>query len=151
MKQLTDEEIIKALRCCRTTDCEKCPLFNIATCEFELYKNAIVLINRQKTEIERLKQLTDELSSYFPSCIGCNGKNHEGVRTDECAYLIGDTFYCAKRGLENIINTKSEAYKEFAEKLKNNMVLLSTENFKRKIITELGIEKVLKEMIGEEE
>lgn len=60
MKQLTDEEIIKALECCASTsnECDECPLENVSgsICQSIVCKNVLDLINRQKAEIERLKK-----------------------------------------------------------------------------------------------
>lgn len=54
---MTDEEIIKTLECCSDSEnyqCNKCPLY--ADCEkASIAKNALDLVNRQKAEIERLK------------------------------------------------------------------------------------------------
>jgi hypothetical protein len=58
--------------------------------------------NDTQAEIERLKNLVDGMSVYFPSCIDCDGKTTVGVRTDKCVYLEDDTNYCAKRGIDNI-------------------------------------------------
>ena len=57
---MTDNEIIKALECCKdgtAIGCKKCPLYEDKgqTCITILSHNAIDLINRQKAEIERLK------------------------------------------------------------------------------------------------
>lgn len=62
---MTDNEIIKALKCCGTerlkgqlTDelpCNVCPMRNCEDCEIELPDYALDLINRQKAEIERYK------------------------------------------------------------------------------------------------
>ena len=56
---MTDIEIIKALWCCaaRVDKCTACPLYN----EFcnggnALHKYALDLIDRQQTEIERLRK-----------------------------------------------------------------------------------------------
>lgn len=52
---LSDEDIIKALECCIKNDCDNCPfdsLLNYSDC----LKGFLDLINRQKAEIERLKQ-----------------------------------------------------------------------------------------------
>jgi hypothetical protein len=53
---MTDNEIIKALEYCNsqgiTSECEKCKVKK--GCRSELLKNALDLINRQKSEIERL-------------------------------------------------------------------------------------------------
>jgi hypothetical protein len=110
-----------------------------------LFENALDLINRQKAEIEKLnvelvgmrgacesykmhydnaqaeieklQALVDEMSGYFPSCIACEGKTTLGERTDECVYLIGNTEYCAKKGIENIgrIMRENRELKEMKE------------------------------------
>ena len=55
---MTDEEIIKALECCKKTefisDCAKCEMFAF-DCKDTLIENALNLINRQKAEVEQLK------------------------------------------------------------------------------------------------
>ena len=53
---MTDEEIMEALRCCSEPNngCRGCPLYSkYPLCNFDRY--TIDLINRQKAEIERLK------------------------------------------------------------------------------------------------
>ncbi|MBQ8903886.1 MAG: hypothetical protein IJY73_06320 [Oscillospiraceae bacterium] len=56
---MTDNEIIKALECCKTWNCEKCINRNRAktatNCRNELVSEIFDLINRQKAEIERLQ------------------------------------------------------------------------------------------------
>ena len=56
---MTDNEIIKALECLRGNafDCGECPYCSCypAPCEQQVAKDALSLINRQKEEIERLK------------------------------------------------------------------------------------------------
>lgn len=55
---MTDNEIIKALEYCRqqgiTSECERCKVKS--GCRATLIENAFDLINRQKAEIERLKE-----------------------------------------------------------------------------------------------
>lgn len=105
---MTDKEIIQALECCiKSTsgnDCEdlNCPACDEIGCRFmnqsteyypesliqEMGKAALDLINRQKAEIERLK------NAY-----------------KQCAWER-DVFS------EDINAIKSEAYREFAERLK---------------------------------
>lgn len=59
---MTDNEIIKALECCKAPHCDIniCPMFknaiNTKDCVAELSKKALDLINRQKAEIERLEK-----------------------------------------------------------------------------------------------
>lgn len=59
---MTDSELIEALRCChgtRVPNCDNCP--NEKTCEeIDVVNSVIDLINRQKAELEKLK---DELHS----------------------------------------------------------------------------------------
>lgn len=60
---MTDNEIIKALECCKKTICVGCPNFHndkgILWCKEELQSETLDLINRQKAEIERLKKEND--------------------------------------------------------------------------------------------
>lgn len=56
---MTDNEIIKALEChaSHTDECDNCPNIEIISsgCSEIMAENALALINRQKAEIERLK------------------------------------------------------------------------------------------------
>ena len=53
--RMTDNEIIKALECCSDTDCDNCPFEEQCRRNGSLSDIALDLINRQKAEIERLK------------------------------------------------------------------------------------------------
>lgn len=56
---MTDSEIIKALECCKYDDCNNCP--NVSdNCHANLVDYVFDLINRQKEEIERLKEFIVE-------------------------------------------------------------------------------------------
>lgn len=91
---MTDNEIIKALECCKNGRCDdRCPFYGIKEdCEVELPEEALDLINRQQAEIERLKEQNVRLNK-------------------ECDHYIHFTEYA-----------KSEAIKEFAEKLKDSLM-----------------------------
>lgn len=110
---MTDNEIIKALRCCSRTDktvwCPDCPLFGReeTDCLPQKAKAALDLINRQKAEIEELRADNNYLFETMP-------------------------------------RIKTEAIKEFAERLKQYNIGLYSE-FKAKIINE-DIDTLLKEM-----
>ena len=86
---MTDNEIIKALECCRKDDnntCYSCPLYKAKYCVAVLQKEILNLINRQQTEImETRRDLLNEI-------------------------------YALEHQLET---TKAEAIKEFAERLKD--------------------------------
>lgn len=94
---MTDNEIIKALECClkgcNAEGCEDCPLYEkVEDCEIEIPIIALDLINRQKSEIERLKA------------------ENEG-------YKHLDTIL--RTAIDKLTaNIKSEAIREFAKKLK---------------------------------
>ena len=92
MNKLTDNEIVKALECCIDCKCKECPCYK--NIEGEMYcteideEEIIDLINRQKAEIERLNI---ELQS---------------MRSAANSYKW------------HYETAKSEAIKEFAERLK---------------------------------
>lgn len=101
---MTDEQIIKALECCATDDgddCSQCPYGNIVYksgsggCVNRCRKDALDFINRQKADIERL----------------------EHIRKGD-KQLINSLNKCYKLA-------KSEAIKEFAERLKSKLANLS--------------------------
>lgn len=88
---MTDNEIIKALECCHYTDCSDCPIRGEGACVDNLPQYALDLINRQKAEIERLRDTIEKT----------------------------DAAYFAKVGeVERLTTAEAEAIKKFAEKLK---------------------------------
>ena len=93
---MTDNEIVKALECCHQVNgCDRCPLRN-DTDECEILNTyALDLIKRQKAEIERLKEHERIVSKMLSEC---------WERIAELDELNE--------------NAKSEAIKEFAERLK---------------------------------
>ena len=146
---MRDEEIIKALQCCSEpcAECDECPLYCIgANCSsFELQSYALDLINRQKAEIEKLKSENEILSRNADNAF------QEGL--NECRELFEPEI-------------KVEAYKEFAERLKEKVEnvrkkyqrLCREQGEKEDEIIEIHckgiiklINNLLKEMVGEEE
>ena len=120
---MTDSEIIKALECCKgaDTDCWECELFDCCKVTVqEIMQNALDLINRQKAEVERLNKEVDRLSQ----CVLYN----DGIVAD----LEKDLF-----------NAKAEAYKEFAERLKESAFTI---NQCEEILFKENIDNLLKEM-----
>ncbi|MGN0493124.1 MAG: hypothetical protein ACI4F7_05690 [Acutalibacteraceae bacterium] len=61
---MTSSEIIKALECCgrhKNRDCQSCPLrAQSIGCGTELYIQALNLIKRQKSQLERLKRYDEK-------------------------------------------------------------------------------------------
>lgn len=63
---MTDNDIIKALKCClgERESCRECPAYNYGSkeCVDEMLLTALDLINRQKAENERLNHIRAEIS-----------------------------------------------------------------------------------------
>ena len=92
-KKLTDEELIEALEYCNAirNDCSDCRMKDIASFVLDL-------INRQKLEIERLKEC--------PKCV----YEYDGEVTEYCIQGPCPNF-------KTVEQIKTEAYKEFTMKL----------------------------------
>lgn len=125
-KKLTDEEIIKALtELSRYTGFQK---------KYTQVLNATLdLIKRQKSEIERLISANDEKFRQW-NMLAEKTKTHYANLYNE-----------AKDKL------KAEAYKEFAERLKQSTVMAVMGNKIYAVATSKGVDNLLKEMVGEEE
>ena len=121
-KKFTDEEIIKALECCKmpvgSGACNNCPFDyqrkkrltgSDKSCTTLMFDYALALINRLKAEIERLQK-----------------ENH-------CFADIGKMYS----------EVKAEAIREFAERLKKYSECYS-------YVTPRDIDNLVKEMVGED-
>ena len=125
---LNDNEIIKALenevKSTEYVDSDYCDGVDLT-----LIKSAIDLINRLQEEIERLKEC--------PKCI----YEYDGKTTEYCVQGPCSNF-------KTVEQIKSEAYKEFAEHLKerwsNNYYDSPDVDFDK------FVDNLLKEMVGEE-
>ncbi len=138
-KKLTDEDVVEGLeRCISTTTaeaCVGCPFNKQKLCDkdqWTLERHALGLINRQKSEIERLKEC--------PKCV----YEYDGEVTEYCVQGPCPNF-------KTVEQIKVEAYKEFAEKLKDAAMSCLMGGKYYKIITTRCIDTLLKEMVGEEE
>ena len=121
-KKFTDEEIVKALRCCvEVRNCGECPVKDepVSDCLRIACTNAANLIERQKAEIESTK-----------------------AKIEICAEVINTALS------EEILLAKAEAYKEFAERLKERKTQSTMD---KRICTNEMIDNLLKEMVGEGE
>ena len=124
-KKLTDKEIISSLEVIATTgNCEECKIRNCkwGTCNCsQITANvALDLINRQKAEIERLEKVF-------------NGRDQ----------LVNALNKCYKQA-------KSEAYKEFAERLNEKAQIADCFDSYNMVVGTHFIDNLLKEMVGEE-
>lgn len=121
-KEFTDKEITKNLEChINAEDCISCEMFGCCE-EIILTERVLDLINRQKSEIERLNKKVEELSDVLSDTIR--------IRYAEA---------------------KIEAYKEFAERLKQSTVTAVIGNEIYAVATSKGVDNILKEMMGDKQ
>lgn len=144
-KKFTDEEIIETLeRCSKGDGCFGCAMayMHSANCIRILETECLNLINRQKSEIERLKEC--------PKCV--------------YEYVGEITEYCVQGPCSNfktVEQIKTEAYKEFAMKLQAFCKKIIAQKWNEKVVPISWsyayadfideIDNLLKEMVGEEE
>lgn len=72
---MTKEDIKKALKCCETDWCVRCPYFECIGCEVGLKQDALTLITEQEKEIEQLKNANSELKEKLDE-FAINLKTH---------------------------------------------------------------------------
>lgn len=131
-KKYTNGDIISSLKVIATTrNCNECKIRNCkwgtCNCEQITANAALELINRQKSEIERLRAKVE-------------------TRTQE-KLALGRVY------TQKLKNAEAEAYKEFADMIMRKIVEVC--NFDngicaRTLILTESIDNLLKEMIGEE-
>ena len=123
-KKITNEEIVQSLELIATTrNCNECKIRNCkwGTCDCPQItaKTALDFINRQKAEIKRLQKEANLISIQFQDL------------------------------QERTNDIKSEAYKEFAEKLKKEWFCNGYDS--PDVDFDDFIDNLLKEMVGEDE
>ena len=132
--RISDDEIISSLEVIATTrNCSECKIRNCnwgdCNCSQITANAALDIINRQKAEIERLKEC--------PKCI----YEYDGNTTEYCIQGPCSNFKTAEQ-------VRAEAYKEFAEHLKemwsNNYYDSPDVDFDE------FVDNLLKEMVGED-
>ena len=142
---MTDNEIIKALECCRQliSRCEDCPINKGGFCFDHLKTEALDLINRLKADNERLREEIGSLNKAYPCRIDDIGNNClvYARSLDDYDSLIGDI--------------SAEAIKEFAERLKSKIEIdLSCGVDSADYLTDVlpkDIDNLVKEMVGDNE
>ena len=138
-KEFTDEEITKAVKCCSEPCCvcDECPLYCVgANCSsFELHRYALDLINRQQAEIERLKEESSDKERAYTDEY-CLRKEWQ----DKCRQLLIEKQ-----------TAKSEAYKEFAERLEEkSFQSFGNYGITRDVVEVCDIDNLVKEMVGDD-
>jgi hypothetical protein len=140
---MTDEQIIKALEICTSEHlgCEDgCPRrhngLTYAKCRLGFLKDALALIKHQKAEIERLN-----------SCV----MSEDEVRTIMKSQMTPMVNEIVNEQFDKAVKlAKSEAIKEFAERLKkvySYHPMLTPSDFK--VVAVRDIDNLVKEMAGE--
>ena len=148
-KKFTDEEIIKRL--------ERCVKRGNRNYDTDI---VLDLINRQKAENLKLRLKVNELLAYKQEVTKNNIKNYEEYtaqksKIENLQNVISNQQIEISAKIEKQI--KSEAYKEFTEKLKEEIRLEDDCDYNcRECCYEcndyvIAIENLLKEMVGEEE
>ena len=132
--RISDDEIISSLEVIATTrNCSECKIRNCnwgdCNCSQTTANAALDLVNRQKTEIERLKEC--------PKCI----YEYDGKTTKYCVQGPCSNF-------KTVEQIKSEAYKEFAEHMKEKW---SNNHYDSPDVDfDEFVDNSLKEMVGKE-
>ena len=114
---MTDNEIIKAMQCVIGKEmlCSECTYQKVLpfpSCRMMCAKNALDLINRQKAENERLKAENKSIRYCYEQAKSYNDTLAES---------------CEKNCKHFNMTTRTEAIKEFAERLKSRLANLSVQ------------------------
>ena len=148
MKRFTDEQIIKAVNVCGSTPytCKGCPYRKLlkSGCVYKMLRDVYSLINRKNAEIERLeKESLDKEKTY----------NNEYFLRRETEDELKEHKAENKRLLQKLQQAKSEAIKDFAERLKRTSIGLEIgddKKFKMTVVSTVAIDNLAKEMTEEE-
>lgn len=172
--KITDNEMIKALECCtmlrydikQPTVCVNCPYYNLDDCTFELKAKTVDLINRLQAKVIKEQNKNSKLRNERNRLQAQNKDLAEAVHNltlekdalfDKSEELKSEV----ERLKEFIVETrrcdkeiKSEAVKEFAEKLTENLSDCDTVIDGHRCGYYCGdvryeIDKLVKEMVGE--
>ena len=135
--KFTDDEIMKALECCKSQECGECSRLcndfpDSHECKVDLMEKVYSLINCQKAEIERLNV---ELVGMRGACESYK------IHYDNAKAEIAELQRRLQEGIDlsdTVLKiVKSEARKEFAELIKQST-------------TDKSIDELLEEMEGED-
>ena len=180
---MTDNEIIKAFRCCYLKEdlCEECPCLKDEKCTdmgnvFNIPKQILDLINRQKAEIENYKQIAENQQSvsmdkeveikrlrkaylkqqeiFAEQSLENERLKAEVERLQKYHDDMEDAIYSFREDHAKVKffkkEIKAEAVKEFAERLQNSILpQLSCSTLEKKEAYYFcldNIDKLLKEM-----
>lgn len=157
---MTDEQIIKALECHKESDldtCTICPLLNIQDCAYKLSGYALELVNRQKAEVEKLKEQVnlwqEEADSvgcaneWLKACLKEKNAEVERLQADNKAMMQAIAFRKEITPQFVLMNDDDEAFAELAKRLKMlKSVVMSPDNAS---IVCVDVDKIKAEAIKE--
>ena len=146
-KKFTDEEIIRNYEWCIgcTSDrCRECTIDEQVFCEEELQDLVLDLINRQKSEIEKLNIQLQGLWN-MASLYKAESERWEGYNEN----LLTANSVLSNEILEAKAKAKAEAYKEFARRAAIALTAAYRPDYAFWIL--ITLDNLLKEMVGEEE
>ena len=147
---MTDKDIIKALECCFIEQqCNYCPLYkeHSADCLDTILKNAHALITHQQAENKRLEKEVNLVSIQFQDL---QERYEEAQAEIESLKIFRG--YAEKRASDyrtmrdKYLNAKSEAYKEFAERMKHSFFDNGYES--PDVDFDYFVDEILKELVG---
>ena len=160
--RISDDEIISSLEVIATTrNCSECKIRNCkwgdCNCSQITANAALDLINRQKTEVERLRkevnlvsiQFQDAQERYEEVQAKIEKLNAENMLTISERNAFRTSFYDV---LKQLKIAKSESVKEFAEKVKEFMhnKFKALDEYEFEYITERDINNLAKELVGDD-
>ena len=144
---MTNAEIMKALECCAVMyDCPDCPFECDCGSMGNLSSAAIDLINRQRAQIEKLEKV-EHFATKTIDRLQVDIKEFN----DKFNSLVASNVYLINR----VDKTKTEAIKEFAERLKKSAFECDVsfgygKEHNTKAVTVIEIDNLVKEMAGKE-
>ena len=151
-KKLTDEEIKKAFKICNNLEdgyCSDCAYEYCDRCIRAVAINTLDLINSLQAENERLKENLQEAHIDIREHITEIERLNELLEEwKKAAYKVSDEkdeLYC--NAVERVKTAKAEAYKEFAERLKEHSYFDPIHQ--NKVVAVELVDNLLKEIVGE--
>ena len=117
----TDEEVIRGIECCIIGDCGGCPINTGSACRDYLFEGCLAIIKRQRAEIDDLKRDTIPKLQW-----SLQRANEMGVDLEVELKAMWGAANSYKMHYEN---AKSEAIKEFAERLNNKLYYIPQHHF----------------------
>ena len=168
---MTDNEIIKAMQCVigngvSCSECEYQKALPFPGCRRMCAENALDLINRQKADIERLKEEKQDIKDKYDcqQTVYCDLSDIIKEKCKELELANADKVIAeshekaAKKMFVDVVQRlktiKSEAIKEFAERVKETSIGLEIgddKKFKMTVVSTVAIDNLVKEMTEEKD